>query len=152
MAKRLGYCIPCGEKGRYTEATVVIDGDQMCDTCMRVAKQEEARLMQAEPMLREEAMAQADVATKVTVAAAAAVLSCARCGAPRHRGLCKGRNRHIEAQERSAKAAEIVVVSKIAAPVPQVALQSRKERGTHMDRLVAEIVSMDQVPSGATQP
>jgi len=154
MAKRLGYCIPCGEAGRYVQATVVIDDGQMCDTCMRMAKQEEARLLAAEPVPPEEAMAKADAATKATVAAAAAVPSCARCGAPRHRGLCKGRNRHIAAGERSAKAAAIVdqMVSKIAAPVPQVALQSRKERGTHMDRLVAEIVPMDQVPSGATQP
>ena len=48
---RLGYCLPCGERGEPVDATVVIDGDPMCNLCVRMAAKASAPVVppQAEP-------------------------------------------------------------------------------------------------------
>lgn len=177
MAKRLGYCIPCGEAGRYTDATVVIDGDQMCATCARmpgVQPASEPELQGPEPLPPEPST----------------VKMCGRgCGGVSHRGRCAGRpvggfdgaslHQGLPAPV-PLKAAEVLEPVRLElkegvmrlAPRgwtaeqdhPEVGdaispdpmnddamsshgqLLSRKERGVQMDRLVAQKVSIADIP------
>ena len=128
---RLGFCLPCGEARRDVDAVLVIDGDPMCAGC---AREVEAGFIQKlpEPVPLDEAMAD-DL--------------CRRgCGNTRHRGRCKG-----EVRKSRAPAMDEGIVTSLTTGQTQVQkwpkfnLQAL-ERGSRMDTLVAEEVSLADVP------
>ena len=139
MGRGLGYCIPCGQRRRDVPATVVIDGDPLCDAC--------ARDMDAGAIAK---VASVIAGAEAEQESAPEPRLCSRgCGEQAHRGLCKGQKRPPAAERARGLMAKLPP-AKLEVGDAIVPL-TRAERGVRADRLVAEEINVDDVPE-ATQP
>lgn len=157
------YCLPCGERRRDVLATVMLDGDPMCSICAGLLKMELAKsggLPLPERAIGAEA-------AKAAPASPAARLCAQHCGKPVHRGRC-GAGRAVGPLERLKEAAARVPLapSRPASPpayqpgprqavavIPQPAAPpAAKAKVAQLDKLSAEIIRDDQMPSEEVAP
>lgn len=90
---RLGYCVPCGERRRDVDATVVIDGDPLCAFCAReVGCGTMGKLPEAVPLVQESGSAEPDLKPTSQTRDVGHPVLCGRgCGKRPHWGGCAGR-------------------------------------------------------------